>query len=170
LAQPMARLGGQVLGIDAAAATLAAASLAASQDASLASSLSFECVTAEELAARGRTFDVVVSSEVIEHVADVDAFCRAACALVKVCGGERRAFKLDNAPVLPRARTHSRVMRATMCSVCQRGERRAAGRYARDDDHEPHRCFVCARHFGRGVRGAHRASRHTRVGKVCYAR
>lgn len=169
LAQPMARLGGQVLGIDAASANVAAASLAASQDASLASSLTFECVAAEELAARGRTFDVVVSSEVIEHVADVDAFCRAACALVKVCVLPPPAAGDNWLCARARARAHVRIPQAYFLSCCHDG-RRAAWRCACDDDHEPHGRLVCARHFGCGVCGAHCAARNARVGQVYYTR
>ena len=44
--------------------------------------IDYRATTAEALASEGRTFDIVVASEVIEHVADVSSFlktCRSLC-------------------------------------------------------------------------------------------
>ena len=72
LAEPLARLGAAVTGVDAAAENVAAASAHAA-GAGLA--IDYRC---GDLAALGLgRFDVVTSMEVIEHVADKGAFARA---------------------------------------------------------------------------------------------
>lgn len=86
LAEALARSGGQVTGIDASRENIEAAKIHAARDSSIASRLSYACITAEELAAQGELFDAVVASEVIEHVADVDTFVGACKAMVKPGG------------------------------------------------------------------------------------
>lgn len=87
MSEPLARLGANVLGIDAGEANVKAASVHASHDPSLAGNLSYECTTAEALADAGTQFDCVVCSEVVEHVSDVAPFTAALTKLVKVgCG------------------------------------------------------------------------------------
>lgn len=83
LAEPMARLGARVTGVDADAAGIAAAATHAGE-----SGLEIEYVAgaAEDIAAEGRRFDAVVASEVIEHVADREAFADALAALVRPGG------------------------------------------------------------------------------------
>jgi 2-polyprenyl-6-hydroxyphenyl methylase/3-demethylubiquinone-9 3-methyltransferase len=71
LAEPMARLGATVTGVDAGAEAIAAAQLHA-QAAGL--DIDYRATTAEALAAEGRTFDLVLALEIVEHVADVDLF------------------------------------------------------------------------------------------------
>jgi len=83
LAEPLARLGAEVSGIDAAPEAIKAALWHAEQS-DLA--IDYRCATAEALAAAGRRFDLVVNMEVVEHVADVDGFLAASCALVKPDG------------------------------------------------------------------------------------
>ena len=51
-----------------------------------ASPLDYRAVTAEALAAEGRSFDVVLNMEVVEHVADVGAYLAACTQLVKPGG------------------------------------------------------------------------------------
>ncbi len=46
----------------------------------------FLCLTAEEFAATGRTFDLVYCSEVIEHVPDINVFAGALSNLTKIGG------------------------------------------------------------------------------------
>lgn len=83
MAEPMARLGADVTGIDASAESVAAAQAhAAGQDLPLA----YRAVTAEALAAEGARFDVVLAMEVIEHVADPAAFI-ASCRDLAAPGG-----------------------------------------------------------------------------------
>ena len=45
--------------------------------------IDYRCMTAEALAAEGARFDVVVASEVLEHVASLHAFCAAVASLLK---------------------------------------------------------------------------------------
>jgi SAM-dependent methyltransferase len=46
----------------------------------------FECCTCEQLAEQGRRFDVVIATEVIEHVMDPVAFCKAVRACLTDTG------------------------------------------------------------------------------------
>ncbi len=83
LCEPMARLGAAVTGIDPAEETIGTARVHA-QGQGL--DIDYRATTAEELAAAGERFDVVLAMEVIEHVADVPAFL-ATCAVLARPGG-----------------------------------------------------------------------------------
>lgn len=72
LCEPLARLGGQVTGIDAAAENIAAASAHAS---GAGLTIDYRCADVAELGLSG--FDLVTSMEVLEHVADKQAFLAA---------------------------------------------------------------------------------------------
>ena len=83
VAEPMARLGASVTGIDAAAPAIAVASEhARSQD----FAIEYRCTSAETLAAEGATFDIVTALEIIEHVANIELFYDALARLVKPGG------------------------------------------------------------------------------------
>ncbi len=69
LAEPLARLGAQVTGVDAAPENIGAAAAHAA-----AMGLSIEYLAGGVEAIAGRRFDLVTSLEVIEHVADPRAF------------------------------------------------------------------------------------------------
>jgi 2-polyprenyl-6-hydroxyphenyl methylase/3-demethylubiquinone-9 3-methyltransferase len=70
LCEPLARLGAQVTGVDAAPENIGAARAHAQ-----ASGLTIDYLAGEfEAVAKGRTFDLVTSMEVIEHVTDPAAF------------------------------------------------------------------------------------------------
>jgi 2-polyprenyl-6-hydroxyphenyl methylase/3-demethylubiquinone-9 3-methyltransferase len=84
LSEPLARLGAEVTGIDAAEPNLRLAEVHAEQQ---GLEIDYRLSTAEELAATGAQYDLVVSLEVLEHVADVDAFLEACCSLVRPGGG-----------------------------------------------------------------------------------
>ena len=83
LSEPLARLGARVIGIDPAPNNIAAA-LAHADDVGLV--IDYRSVTIEDLAAGDHRFDVVVASEVVEHVLDQPGFVAAACSLVKPHG------------------------------------------------------------------------------------
>jgi 2-polyprenyl-6-hydroxyphenyl methylase / 3-demethylubiquinone-9 3-methyltransferase len=83
LSEPMARLGAEVVGIDPSATNVEVARLHAVQS-DLA--IDYRITTAEALGETGEKFDVVLAMEVVEHVADVDAFVAAAAALIKPGG------------------------------------------------------------------------------------
>lgn len=79
LSEPLARMGGEVTGIDPAPGNV---EIARAHAASTGVSVAYEAITAEELVERGTRFDVVVALEVVEHVADVALFVRTAGRLV----------------------------------------------------------------------------------------
>jgi 2-polyprenyl-6-hydroxyphenyl methylase/3-demethylubiquinone-9 3-methyltransferase len=83
LAEPMARLGATVVGVDPSATNIEVARLHAA-----ASNLDidYRAETAETVAAGGERFDLVLAMEVVEHVADVDLFLTTAASLVKPGG------------------------------------------------------------------------------------
>jgi 2-polyprenyl-6-hydroxyphenyl methylase / 3-demethylubiquinone-9 3-methyltransferase len=81
--EPMARMGASVTGLDAAAEGIAAARAHA---ALTGLAIDYREDTAESLAASGAAFDVVLALEIVEHVADLYAFCDAAQSLVKPGG------------------------------------------------------------------------------------
>lgn len=83
ICEPLARLGAEVTGIDAAEKNIAIASLHAGEG---GLTINYQHKTAETLAEEGKRFDVVLALEIIEHVADVDAFLSAVCALAKPGG------------------------------------------------------------------------------------
>tara|TARA_X000000950_G_scaffold264385_1_gene337625 strand:+ start:1940 stop:2758 length:819 start_codon:yes stop_codon:yes gene_type:complete len=83
LAEPMARLGGTVTGIDATPQAIDAARTHAAQS---GLDIDYRCVTAEALAETGAVFDVIYASEVIEHVTDRRLFA-ASIATMLAPGG-----------------------------------------------------------------------------------
>jgi len=79
VAEPMARLGFTVTGIDAGAEAVAAARTHAQ---ATGVEIDYRVATAESIAGTGERFDAVLALEVIEHVADPDAFWEALGMLV----------------------------------------------------------------------------------------
>lgn len=78
--EPLARLGADVTGIDPAAENIEAAKAHASAG---GLGIVYEAATAEELAARGQSYDAVLLLEVVEHVPQVPAFLKSVAPLVK---------------------------------------------------------------------------------------
>jgi 2-polyprenyl-6-hydroxyphenyl methylase/3-demethylubiquinone-9 3-methyltransferase len=74
LCEPMARLGATVVGADAAPRNIPVAQVHAAQS---GLDIDYRHTTAEALAATGETFDVVLNMEVVEHVADPQAYLTA---------------------------------------------------------------------------------------------
>ena len=83
VAEPLARLGATVTGIDPGEANILAAS-AHAQGMGLA--IDYRIATAEEIAASGVTFDAVLLLEVVEHVPDVPTFLKGIAPLLKPGG------------------------------------------------------------------------------------
>jgi 2-polyprenyl-6-hydroxyphenyl methylase/3-demethylubiquinone-9 3-methyltransferase len=79
MAEPMARLGAAVVGIDAGARNVAVAKLHAEQS---GLAIDYRVATAEALAGGDERFDIVLNLEVVEHVADPAAFLGATVGLV----------------------------------------------------------------------------------------
>jgi len=83
LSEPLARLGANMVGVDAARANIEIARLHARAE---GVKVDYRADTAENLAAEGEQFDAVLNMEVVEHVANVPLFMRAVSQLVKPGG------------------------------------------------------------------------------------
>ncbi len=83
LSEPMARLGAEVVGADAAERNIPVAQVHAEQ---MGLTIDYRHTTAEALAEAGETFDVVLNMEVVEHVADPGAYLSACHDLLKPGG------------------------------------------------------------------------------------
>ena len=83
LAEPLARLGGAVTAIDPVAANIDAARWHAEE---AGVEVDYQAIGIEALAAGGATFDLVIASEVVEHVADVAEFLAAMAAVTRPGG------------------------------------------------------------------------------------
>ncbi len=83
LSEPMARLGADVVGADAAERNIPVAQVHAEQS---GLTIDYRHTSAEALAAEGEQFDVVLNMEVVEHVADPQAYLTACHDLLKSGG------------------------------------------------------------------------------------
>ena len=83
LAEPMARLGADVVGADAAERNIPVARVHAEQS---GLTIDYRHTTAEAMAAAGERFDAVLNMEVVEHVADPQGYLTACQELLKPGG------------------------------------------------------------------------------------
>lgn len=83
LCEPMARLGAEIVGVDAAERNIPVARTHAEQS---GLEIDYRFSTAEALAEAGEQFDVVLNMEVVEHVADPQAYLNACHDLLKPGG------------------------------------------------------------------------------------
>ena len=83
LSEPMARLGATVVGADAASRNIPVAQIHAKK---MGLNIDYRHVTAEELADAGEQFDAILNMEVVEHVANPQAYLDACRTLLKPGG------------------------------------------------------------------------------------
>lgn len=83
LSEPMARLGAEVVGADAAAKNIEVARIHASQ---VGLDIDYRAQTAEDLLAAGESFDAVLAMEIVEHVAEPAAFVGSCHDLLRPSG------------------------------------------------------------------------------------
>lgn len=83
LCEPMARLGAEIVGVDAALRNI---EIAKTHAQNIGLTIDYRHSTAEQLASDGEKFDIVLNMEVVEHVANVDAFIDATAQLVRPDG------------------------------------------------------------------------------------
>lgn len=83
LSEPLARLGARVTGLDPAPTNISVARLHAER---AGLTIDYRNETVESVVEKGETFDIVLAMEVVEHVADVQAFVNA-CAKAVEPGG-----------------------------------------------------------------------------------
>ncbi|NCO20726.1 MAG: bifunctional 2-polyprenyl-6-hydroxyphenol methylase/3-demethylubiquinol 3-O-methyltransferase UbiG [Rhodobacterales bacterium] len=94
LSEPMARLGADVVGADAAPRNIPVAQIHAEQS---GLTIDYRHTTAEDMAAAGEQFDVLLNMEVVEHVADPLSYLTACRQLLKP-GGLMTCSTLNRTP------------------------------------------------------------------------
>ena len=94
ISEPLARMGADVTGIDASERNVGTARAHAERT---GVPVRYLATTAEDLRASGEVFDIVLSLEVVEHVADVELFLSSCCGMVKD-GGAMALATLNRTP------------------------------------------------------------------------
>ncbi len=114
LSEPLARLGAQMVGADPSRGKHRRGAARMPQESGV--TVDYRATTAEDLAAAGERFDVVLAMEVVEHVTDVDAFV-ATCAVDGQAGrADDRRDPQPHAQEL-RARHRRRRIRAALAAA-----------------------------------------------------
>ncbi len=83
VSEPMARLGANMVGVDASANNIGTAKAHAERT---GVEIDYRNTTSEALAKAGEQFDVIINMEVVEHVADVDLYLSSCRKLLKPGG------------------------------------------------------------------------------------
>ena len=83
VAEPISRLGAELVAIDASQKNINVAKIHAEKS---DLKIDYQCISAEDLASQNQQFDVVLALEIIEHVADVEKFIEACAKLLKPNG------------------------------------------------------------------------------------
>ena len=83
IAEPMRRMGFHVTAVDASSENIGTARAHAEQT---GLDIAYRPATAEQMAAEGHRFDVVLALEIVEHVADPAAFLQTCASMVKPGG------------------------------------------------------------------------------------
>jgi 2-polyprenyl-6-hydroxyphenyl methylase/3-demethylubiquinone-9 3-methyltransferase len=83
LCEPMARLGARVVGVDPSEKNIKTAMVHAKEQ---GLDIDYRTGTAEDLAAAGERFDLILNMEVIEHVNDPGTFAATCCSMLKPRG------------------------------------------------------------------------------------
>lgn len=94
LSESMAGLGADVTGIDVVEKNIAIARLHAERN---NRTIDYRATAASALADTGATFDIVLNMEVVEHVADLEAFMRDCCRLTRP-GGTMAVSTINRTP------------------------------------------------------------------------
>ena len=81
IAEPLARMGAKVTGIDASEKNTVTAQVHAAES---GLNIDYKATTVEELAAVGEIFDAVISLEVVEHVANFELFIKGCADLMGI--------------------------------------------------------------------------------------
>ena len=79
IAEPLTRLGADVTAIDASAEAINVASQHATQ---MGLDISYCCADVDQIVMEGKSFDIVLNLEVVEHVADASEFLQSSARLV----------------------------------------------------------------------------------------
>lgn len=83
MAEPLARLGARVTGLDGSDATITIARQHAKK---MGLAINYQTTSAEDMALKSIRYDVVIALEVVEHVADIGSFLTAVASLLKPGG------------------------------------------------------------------------------------
>ncbi len=79
IAEPLTRLGADVTAIDASAEAITVASQHATQ---MGLDISYCCADVDQIVMEGKSFDIVLNLEVVEHVADASEFLQSSARMV----------------------------------------------------------------------------------------